>query len=105
MAIALRTLDWFKRQLENFREEIRTFANFPTMFMALTKDDGGLALYKGWLRIIDADGETVADTFESRDYQELHRRGGRAVVVPEVPVLQAARLSRTAFIASGRWRA
>src|SRR3954469_11149006 len=67
--IAIRTLAWFKRQLENFREEIRVFANFPTYFMALSKDDGGLALYKGWLRMVDAEGNIV-DNFEGRDYQE-----------------------------------
>jgi NAD-reducing hydrogenase large subunit len=69
-AIALRTLEWFKRQLENFREEIRVFANFPSHFLALAKDDGNLAFYKGWLRIVDADGEIV-NNFEARDYQEF----------------------------------
>jgi NAD-reducing hydrogenase large subunit len=67
--IAVRTLVWFKRQLENFREEIRVFANFPSMFMALTKEDGGLALYKGWLRIVNSEGEII-DNFEGREYQE-----------------------------------
>ena len=68
--IVLRTLGWFKRQLENFREEIRTFANFPSMFMALAKEDGGLALYKGWLRIVDADGKTVEDHIAPERYQD-----------------------------------
>jgi NAD-reducing hydrogenase large subunit len=68
--IASRTLVWFKRQLENFREEIRVFANFPSMFMALAKDDGGLALYKGWLRIVNAEGQIV-ENFEPRDYQDF----------------------------------
>jgi NAD-reducing hydrogenase large subunit len=67
--IAVRTLVWFKHQLENFREEIRVFANFPSMFMALTKEDGGLALYKGWLRVVNAEGDIV-DNFEGRDYQD-----------------------------------
>src|SRR5271166_999381 len=30
-----RTLSWFKDVLEQFRDEIRTFGNFPSMFMAL----------------------------------------------------------------------
>src|ERR1035438_5540903 len=33
LAIATRALDWFKTEIERFREEIRTFANFPTLFM------------------------------------------------------------------------
>jgi NAD-reducing hydrogenase large subunit len=67
--IALRTLVWFKRQLENFREEIRVFANFPSLFMALAKNDGGLALYKGWIRVVNADGDII-DNFEPSDYQD-----------------------------------
>ncbi|HLH06361.1 MAG TPA: Ni/Fe hydrogenase subunit alpha [Terriglobales bacterium] len=68
--IVFRTLAWFKRQLESFREEIRTFANFPSLFMALTKEDGNLAFYKGWLRLVDADGEVVQDHVDPADYQE-----------------------------------
>ncbi len=69
--IVLRTLGWFKRALENFREEIRTFANFPSLFMALAKEDGSLALYKGWLRIVNADGETVEDRIAPERYQDF----------------------------------
>src|SRR5512142_602967 len=68
--IVLRTLGWFKRQLENFREEIRTFANFPSLFMALAKEDGSLAFYKGWLRIVNADGEVVEDRIAPERYHE-----------------------------------
>jgi len=71
IAIVLRTLSWFKGQIENFREEIRTFANFPTLFLGLAKPDGGLALYKGWVRVVDSTGETVADHLNPLDYQEF----------------------------------
>ena len=70
MDIVFRTLGWFKRQLENFREEIRTFANFPSLFMGLAKDDGNLAFYDGWLRLVDADGEIVQDHIDPADYEE-----------------------------------
>jgi len=69
--IILRSILWFKRQLENFREEIRTFANFPSLFMALAKESGGLALYKGWLRVVNADGDIVADNLDPARYQEF----------------------------------
>ncbi len=69
--IVLRSLNWFKRQLENFREEIRTFANFPSLFMALAKEGGGLAFYKGWLRVVNADGDIVADHLDPAKYQEF----------------------------------
>ena len=54
MQIAQRTLDWFKSEMERFREEIRTFANFPTLFMGLVGEDGGLEHYDGKLRFLDA---------------------------------------------------
>jgi len=71
LATLQRRLNWFKRQLENFREEIRTFANFPSLFMALAKEDGGLALYKGWLKVIDADGNVVVDHIDPARYPEF----------------------------------
>jgi NAD-reducing hydrogenase large subunit len=61
LAIANRALDWFKTEIERFREEIRTFANFPTLFMGLVGEDGGLEHYAGKLRFLDAGGHIVAD--------------------------------------------
>ena len=61
IAIATRTLDWFKREMERFREEIRSFANFPTLFMGLVGENGGLEHYDGKLRFLDAGGHVVAD--------------------------------------------
>ena len=66
--IAQRTLKWFKGTMEKYRPEIRTFANFPSLFMALANPQGALALYKGWMRFIDADGNIVADHIDGSDY-------------------------------------
>ena len=65
-----RTLGWFKNKLENYRTEVRTFANFPTMFMALTRDDGHLALYSGHLRVIDSQANIIADRITGTAYQQ-----------------------------------
>lgn len=70
VAIAQRTLDWFKESLDKYAEEIKTFANFPTLFMGLVSDNGGLELYDGMLRIMDADGRPVTDDFPPEDYQD-----------------------------------
>ena len=70
LAILRRTLRWFKSQLESYRQEIRTFANFPTYFMAMANGEGDVSLYKGWLRIIDAQGRIVADHIDGGNYQE-----------------------------------
>ena len=68
LAIAERALDWFKAEMERFREEIRTFANFPTLFMGLVGPDGGLEHYDGKLRFLDAGGNVIADGISGTDY-------------------------------------
>lgn len=64
--IARQTLDWFIPLLDQFREEIRVFANFPTMYMGMINPDGSLEHYDGILRIIDADGKHVTDVDPTR---------------------------------------
>jgi NAD-reducing hydrogenase large subunit len=70
LSIAERTLDWFKSQMERFREEIRSFANFPTLFMGLVGEDGGLEHYDGKLRFMDAGGRLVAGPIDPNTYAE-----------------------------------
>ena len=71
LATAGRALDWFKGALDRFREEIRTFGNFPSLFMGLVGDDGTLEHYDGKLRFVDAGGHIVADGL---DPARLRRR-------------------------------
>ncbi len=71
ITVVLRTLDWFKSALEGFSEEIRSFANFPSMFMGLVDDQGGLEHYDGRLRMVDAAGATVVDDVDPSRYAEL----------------------------------
>src|SRR5262252_9431778 len=47
LAIAERALRWFKSVMENFRQEIASFGNFPTLFLGIVKKDGGLTFYDG----------------------------------------------------------
>jgi NAD-reducing hydrogenase large subunit len=68
LVIATRTLDWFKTEMERFREEIRVFANFPSMFLGLVGADGVLDHYDGKLRFLDAGGHIVADGIEPAAY-------------------------------------
>ncbi|HVP64250.1 MAG TPA: Ni/Fe hydrogenase subunit alpha [candidate division Zixibacteria bacterium] len=63
-------LAWFKGQIESFRTEIRTFANFPTLFMAMANEDNEFSAYTGWLRVIDADGKIVADHITGAQYRD-----------------------------------
>ena len=56
--------------MEQFREEISTFGNFPTMFMGIVKKDNGLTFYGGKLRIVDASGHVVADDLDPTQYDD-----------------------------------
>ena len=69
-AITQRALDLFKAEMERFREEIRTFANFPSMFMGLVGADGSLEHYDGSLRILDAGGKIIADRIPGSEYAD-----------------------------------
>jgi len=68
LAIAVRSLEWFKNSMEDFREEIKTFGNFPTLFMALVKPDAGLTFYDGKVRIVDSSGQVTAPALEPNRY-------------------------------------
>lgn len=69
--IAQKTLKGFKWQLENFREEIRTFANFPSLFMGLVTVDERAGYYQGKIRFTDSLGNIVADDLDPANYQEF----------------------------------
>lgn len=66
----LRTLEWFKGIFGSFDAEIRSFANFPTLFMGLVHKDGRLSMYGGNIRIVDAMGNIVADQLPPEKYQD-----------------------------------
>jgi len=69
--IAQETLKGFKWQLENFRAEIRTFANFPSLFMGLVTVDERAGYYQGKIRFTDSLGNIVADDLDPANYQEF----------------------------------
>jgi NAD-reducing hydrogenase large subunit len=68
--IAFDTLQFFKKNVETFREEIRTFAAFPTLFMGLVTPDGRPGYYEGHIRFTDAHGQIVADNLSPANYPE-----------------------------------
>lgn len=68
--IVERTLIWFKQSMETHRDEIRTFANFPSMFLGLIDNEGNLEHLDGTLRFIDSKGRFVADAVDPAQYQD-----------------------------------
>lgn len=71
LKIAERSLDWFNSFRERFREEITTFGNFPSMFMAIVKPNGGLTFYDGGITVVNAGGDMVARGLDPAKYPEF----------------------------------
>ena len=68
-AIAARTIAFFKGVVDSFPDEIANFGNMPTMYAGLVDADGGLQLYDGAVRFVDADGKVVVAAMPAAEYQ------------------------------------
>lgn len=70
LGIIRRNLDAYKNGLNDYMEYIRTFANFPSLFMGLVGPDGRLEHYHGMLRVVSPRGSVVADNLNPADYND-----------------------------------
>jgi NAD-reducing hydrogenase large subunit len=70
LEIAERALAFWKRTLDERQEEARVFGNFPSLFMGMVTEDGGLELTYGKLRFVDEKGEIVQDQIDPADYRQ-----------------------------------
>lgn len=70
LAIAQRTLLWYRGALERYQDEIDSFANFPSLYMGLANDDNTLELYDGRLRFAYAGGNLVTEV-APKDYPTI----------------------------------
>lgn len=70
IGIAQRTLDWFQTVVANYAEEIEAFGALHTMFLGLTNEREELELYDGFLRLVDTEGQIVADRLKPEDYAD-----------------------------------
>ena len=68
-AFAQRTLEWFLPTMANFKTEIDSFANFPTMHLGLVSPHNTLEHYDGELRLIDAAGSLVEAAIDPYEYR------------------------------------
>jgi NAD-reducing hydrogenase large subunit len=57
-----------KPLLDSFRQEIEHLGNFPTLFLATVTPEGALEYYDGVIRIVDAEGNIVADGLDPLRY-------------------------------------
>ena len=67
VGIALTTL---KKIHAKYEKEIPEFGNFRSLLVGLVSKDGGMEYYDGLLRIMDGNGNTIADKLDARRYQE-----------------------------------
>ena len=70
LEISQRTLQWYKQSLGQYQESIRTFGNFPTLFLGMVDRNGNLDHYNGRVRVMDAGGKIIADQLAPEDYQD-----------------------------------
>lgn len=65
------TLDLLKNILGQFEAEIRSFGEFPSLFIGLVTPDGGLEHYDGVLRVMDSDGKLVEEGYPPEQYRDI----------------------------------
>ena len=65
-----RTLGWYTSSLARWEEEASRFADFPSAFMGLVDHDGTVEYSDGLLRVIDSDGDLLADRIDPTRYSE-----------------------------------
>jgi NAD-reducing hydrogenase large subunit len=63
-------LNWYKQIVPNFKTEIETFANFPSLFLGLVNEDESVEFTDGALRLIDAEGNIVKDGILASQFEE-----------------------------------
>ncbi len=71
LEIAQSALNFFVQNLHKFDKEINSFANFPSLFMALVSKKGKLEHYDGLLSFIDSQGKVLEDKIEPKDYKKF----------------------------------
>jgi len=67
VAVALKTI---KQIHKKFVKEIPAFGNFRSLFVGLVTPDGGIEHYDGLIRIMDGDGNVIADKLPPKNYFE-----------------------------------
>lgn len=60
-----------KDNFDNFKEEIRTYGNFPSLFIGLVTPEGGLEHYDGLLRVMDSEGRLIEPGLPTERYREI----------------------------------
>lgn len=71
IGLAWTTYEWYAEEVERFKDEIESFANFPTLFMGLVSPRNTLAMYGGDLRVVASNGAVLEDRRPAEEYAEI----------------------------------
>ncbi len=66
----LLALSIFKGMLDQYKDEVEVFGNFPSLFMSLVGEDGEWEHYGGSVRFVDSQGNIVADKLDPMNYKQ-----------------------------------
>jgi NAD-reducing hydrogenase large subunit len=70
LSTTVETLKMWKNLLPKFEEDIENFGNFPSHYLGLVTEDGGLEHYRGKIRIMAPDGTITSDMLDPAKYFE-----------------------------------
>jgi NAD-reducing hydrogenase large subunit len=70
-ATVINAIELFKNLLKTHQKEIKTFGNFPSLFMGLVSSEGLWETYDGHIRFVDSIGNIVADKLDPNNYHEF----------------------------------
>ena len=70
IAATERAIAWYKGDMIRWEEEAASFGNFRSAFMGLVDRQGNVDHYGGWIRVIDADGNYLADKIDPRSFND-----------------------------------
>ncbi len=70
LTITLKTIAMFKEWLSGCTEEIETYGDFPSYYLGLVTATGGLEMYDGNIRVVDNNGNIVADQINPDKYYD-----------------------------------
>jgi NAD-reducing hydrogenase large subunit len=87
-------LKLLRRYFEEHSDFVAGFASFPSYYLSLTGDQGGLEHYDGLIRVRDADGNIVEDHYDPANYLSLIAEATEDWSYLKFPFYRVGRLSR-----------
>jgi len=64
-------LDLLKENYDSFKEEAKTYGDFPSYYIGLVTPEGGLEHYDGLLRVMDAEGRIIEPGLANDKWRDI----------------------------------